>query len=665
MQEWLSVIPDNIPEFLQQYPRWVLWSLDGSGRKSPRSAHNRLDRAVDATKPKNWSSFQQAAQICADKRGFGLGFALGSVVDGPTFAGVDLDNCRDPKTGQIEEWAWNIISTFQSYTEISPSGRGVKIFCLGTLPEGATHSKVYKLEMYDSNRYFTVTGHHLAGTPTTIEPRQERLQNLHAWGWSRDLRKLLKLFGFVLLEDGESVYVKCPWADHHSTPDKIKDAKIWTTDGKVSGFSCLHTGCADKTIGSVYAFFGIKGGEHGDFITDHNGKILKDNQQNILLALDKFRIKVSHDIFSNRYFISEEGHGLRVLDDEILRHLWFEIDTQFHFRPSIEFFKEFLYETGDKNRIHPVRKYLDDLVWDGKPRLDTWLIEYGGAKDTEYVRRVGAIVLIAAVRRIRIPGCKFDELLIIESAQGLNKSSALRALCKDDSWFSDDLPLNVGAKEIIERTSGKWIIEAAELAGSRTAQVEHLKSMLSRQVDGPVRMAYARVSVERARSFIIIGTTNSKDYLKDSTGARRFWPVAVPKFNLEEIRKNRDQLWAEASIREKDGESIRLPERLWPAAGIEQEERRERDPWEEILANADIGDRCTTEDIWELLGIPIASRDSEKLRKIRIAMERLGYEGNKAVRAILNSDGSRSGKVVKGWIKKNLQGDMLEDSSVD
>src|SRR6185436_11555438 len=125
---------------------------------------------------------------------------------------------------------------------------------------------------------------------------------------------------------------------------------------------------------------------------------------------------------------------------------------------------------------------------------------------------------------------KYDEMVVWESEQGSLKSSAAQALCPEASWFSDDLPLNLKSQQLIESTLGKWIVEASDLAGKRKAEIEQLKAMLSRQVDGPARMAYAHFAVERLRHFIIIGTTNSKSYLNDSTGARRFWPAEVQQF---------------------------------------------------------------------------------------------------------------------------------------
>jgi len=183
------------------------------------------------------------------------------------------------------------------------------------------------------------------------------------------------------------------------------------------------------------------------------------------------------------------------------------------------------------------------------PRLNTWLIDWAKAEDTPYTRAVSAKPLLAAVRRVRRPGTKFDEMLVLEAPQGYNRSSALRILAVNDDWFTDDIPLNADSKVVIERLSGKWIAEASELKGMRRGDVEHLKAMLSRQVDR-ARLAYDRTPTEYPRQSIFIGTTNSATYLRDMTGDRRYWPVAVERFDLEALKANRDQLWAEAAHRE-------------------------------------------------------------------------------------------------------------------
>lgn len=398
-----------------------------------------------------------------------------------------------------------------------------------------------------------------------------------------------------------------------------------------------------KVINQISAWLG----HDADFLRTPDGLIVKDNQQNVRRAISLLGVELSYQEFAEKTLVSEEGKPPRLLDDRMLNSLWLRIDREHRFRPTFTFYEKVVMEMAFDNSFHPVRDYLNSLTWDKEPRINTWLATYGGAEDTTdnaesqtYLEAVSSIVLIAAVRRILYPGCKYDEMLVLESQQGLSKSSALRALCPYDEWFSDDLPLNCDAKEIIERTLGKWIIEASDLVGGRKADRDHLKSMLSRQIDGPARMAYARVPVERARQFIIIGTTNSSEYLADTTGARRFWPVKVGRFDVEGIIRDRDQLWAEAVSRVE--ESIRLKEGLWGDAGQHQEQRRSVDAWEEViqtvledLVPASSGRiHVATMDLWSALGIATAHRDLYGAKRIAEIMQRFGFE-----RTRVNVDG--------------------------
>lgn len=362
------------------------------------------------------------------------------------------------------------------------------------------------------------------------------------------------------------------------------------------------------------------------FSCDSNGKPTNISQRNIRTALGLLGVSVRHDTFADRLLVSGlEGHEL--LDDAALEHLWLLVDEKFFFRPTRDLFWTVVGVAARRNGFHPVRDYLDGLKWDGVPRLDKWLIDYGGAPDTEYVRAVGPIVLIAAVRRVRKPGVKFDEMLILESKQGADKSGTLEALAVKPEWFSDDLPLGADGKRVIEQTQGRWIVEAAELSGMRKADVEHLKSMLSRQVD-KARLAYGRMPVERPRQWIVVGTTNNHQYLKDLTGNRRFWPVATPLFDVKKLREDREQLWAEAAAREANGESIRLDPRFWGVAAVEQEERTVDDPWIEIIARV-LGDRegkILAADAWLLVGVPTGQATQEHNARLGKAMRALGWE---------------------------------------
>lgn len=370
-------------------------------------------------------------------------------------------------------------------------------------------------------------------------------------------------------------------------------------------------------------------GRDSDFIRDQHGRVVPRHQGNIKRALDMMGYHLTYNQFSDKPLLDE-----RPLEDREVNRVLLRIETEYHFQPPQQYFEMVLMDVCWQNSFHPVKDYLHSLTWDKQKRLETWLITCARAEDTPYVRAISSILLIAATRRIMQPGCKYDEMVMWESPQGGGKSSAAQALCPNPLWFSDDLPLNIDSKQMIEKTLGKWIVEASDLAGKRKTEQEQLKAMLSRQVDGPARLAYAHFPVERARHFIIIGTTNSPAYLNDPTGGRRFWPMKIKAFDVPWIIANRDQLWAEAVVREASGESIRLPESLWPEAGRQQEKRRENDPWEDMirgmLANVAPGSdglqRVSTGILWDALGIAIDRRDRMGALRISDVMHRLGFK---------------------------------------
>jgi len=371
-------------------------------------------------------------------------------------------------------------------------------------------------------------------------------------------------------------------------------------------------------------------GNEEDFLRDAKGNIIAKHQGNVIRAMRLLGHELSFNQFSESPLIDGQP-----MEDFLVEHIYLQIDNEFGFLPQWDFFKQVIRHEAWINGFHPVRQYLDSLVWDGVKRLDTWLIECAGVEDSRYTRTVSRLFLVAGVKRIKHPGCKYDEMMVWESTtQGTEKSSAAQALCPNASWFSDDLPLNVDSKQIMEKTLGKWIIEASDLSGKRKTDIDHLKATMSRQVDGPARMAYAHFPQTRPRHFVLLGTTNSTAYLNDATGARRFWPMTVKRFDVAWIRANRDQLWAEAVVAESEGESIRMPEDLWPAATEQQERRREIDPWESILyavlmnipPSHDGKRRVAANTLWDSLGIQVERRDRGGALRIADVMQRFGFK---------------------------------------
>lgn len=368
--------------------------------------------------------------------------------------------------------------------------------------------------------------------------------------------------------------------------------------------------------------------------------------RNTLLAIARLGLHCEYDEFHRRKVI--EGHTLQSFQGElsddgcaVLRN---EILQRFGFDPGKDHTREAANLHCLDNAHHPVRDYLAGLTWDRRPRVERWLIDYLGADDTPLNQAFGRLCLVAAVRRVRQPGCKFDTILVLEGPQGSGKSTAISILAGSDN-FSDQEILNLDPKAQMEAVEGVWIYELAELAGLRRADTTRVKAFASRTIDRG-RPAYGRFTEKRPRQFILIGTTNDEQYLLDATGNRRFWPVKTGEIGLEALRRDRDQLWAEAAFIEAGGASLTLDESLWEAAREQQAARMEEDPWLEILRNlstsrkdgqgleagADLTRfddhyRISTRKILQKLNIEMEHAMGWQLKRIAMCMKNLGYEG--------------------------------------
>jgi predicted P-loop ATPase len=259
-----------------------------------------------------------------------------------------------------------------------------------------------------------------------------------------------------------------------------------------------------------------------------------------------------------------------------------------------------------EHSFHPVRDYLERLCWDGKPRVRTWLHKYLGAEDNEYTNEIGTMFLIGMVARMLNPGCKLDYMLVLEGGQGTTRSTVCAILAGE--YFSDHMP-PIKGKECSQHLRGKWLIEVAELRAQSGASVDEFKEFLSRQIER-YRPPWGKKEVHEPRQCAFVGTTNKDTYLHDETGNRRFWPVKVGEIDLDALRRDRDQLFAEAVA------LFRADVHWWPDAGFEQqhivdeqETRFEVDAWEPLI-----------KDYLNILHLP------KRTTLNNIAVNVLGYE---------------------------------------
>lgn len=285
-------------------------------------------------------------------------------------------------------------------------------------------------------------------------------------------------------------------------------------------------------------------------------------------------------------------------------------------------------------RIHPVRQWLDGLVWDGRPRLQSLLSDFlicmasdneltgdavqraeAQARDAPYLAEVGKCTLLSAVARAYRPGCKVDHVTVFKGKQGILKSTAIAALCPEPRWFTDEIS-DLGTKDSAQDLLGKWIVELAELAATRKADREKLKAFITRSVDH-YRPSYGRRSQDFPRQCVFIGTTNADTFLVDETGNRRFWPVTVLEVDLEAIRRDRDQLWAEAVVLFKGGVQWWLDPEIEKRAAEVQAAHVVRDPWHEDVVRWATGKyEIKIEEALAHLGVETAKRTQRDQNRV-------------------------------------------------
>jgi predicted P-loop ATPase len=293
-----------------------------------------------------------------------------------------------------------------------------------------------------------------------------------------------------------------------------------------------------------------------------------------------------HDLFRDRWIVLESLPWHRDTNSS-----WTDIDES-----SLRYYIEKKYKLTGKDKLHdaltvsfedraynPVKEYIESVSWDGVDRVETLLIDYLGAEDNEYTRTVTRKALVAAVKRVYEPGCKFDYVLTLVGKQGIGKSLIIKKLGGE---YASDTLIDIKGKDAYEALDGVWLMEMGELAALKKSERETIKNYISKQED-TYRKAYARNVTVNKRKCIFIGTTNDNDFLDDSTGNRRFWIVSVDgDKSIKEVWKDLtesevSQLWSEALSLYRKGENVMyLPKEIAEQAQATQKEHTQTDAYE-------------------------------------------------------------------------------------
>jgi predicted P-loop ATPase len=313
----------------------------------------------------------------------------------------------------------------------------------------------------------------------------------------------------------------------------------------------------------------------------------------LILSHGVFKGVLAYDAFGNtevikkalpwrgRERIGREYEPWLGADDKRIQH-WF---SKVHKISSAKTIQNAFAEVVHRHMFHPIKAYIEATPWDGVPRAERLFAIYLGAADTHYTRQVTRKMLLAAVSRLYTPGCKFDQMLVLVGPQGAGKSSLLAKLGRE--WFSDSLR-TFENKEAGEHLQAGWIFEIGELSAMKKSEVEEVKAFLSKTEDR-YRVAFDRQVTEFPRKCVFFGTTNTKGFLRDVTGNRRFWPVEVfperaefshwSHFSESDVR----QIWAEVLCWFRVGEALELDHDARIEAERQQAAHMESDPRDGII----------------------------------------------------------------------------------
>ena len=606
---------ESIPAELRDKKAFVNWKMKEREKgKKTKIPVDREGKSIDVLDTNNQLDFETAKEIY-ETYGFGIGF----VIDPKNgLVGIDIDHCVDQE-GNISPLAQEILESCDSYAEFSPSGNGIHIWIMDSDIDGIhkCRNNEIGLEIYREKRYFTVTGDHIEGTSFTVMAREGVTRDLVGKyidnesknknssrkdsSISQDDQKIINLIrkskqGCLFHELFDLGKTDKYGGDDSSADMALMDILPFWTHGnhiqmeRIFSMSALakrdkwleRQDYRDRTIqAALSSWDGISYMDPKKEIVceeldlrckDGNIVSCAENFETILTEDSNLSGVLAYNIFENKIFRRKPTPWNSSLgewtdtDDAQLRSY---ISRKYNGLRNKNILYDSITVISKKNEYHPVREYFSSLDWDGIQRANSVFIDALNVKDDMYVRIITWYWLLAAVKRIMEPGCKFDYCLVLSGPQGTGKSTVLNRLGK--SWFNDSISTIEGKDALLQLHSGSWIIELGEMQATRKCENELIKSFISRNID-IVRMPYDKRPQKLSRSCVFAGTTNDTSPLRDNTGGRRFW-ILISDATCSDTPDRLsiltddyiDQIWAEvyyAYQKEKEhGEVNLLPPR--------------------------------------------------------------------------------------------------------
>lgn len=343
------------------------------------------------------------------------------------------------------------------------------------------------------------------------------------------------------------------------------------------------------------------------------------NMANALLYLERcseYKDKLWHDDFTGQ-MRTDNGSWTDLKTLQLLARMQSELGMH---RLSSTQVHDAVVCFATEHHKHQVRDWLDKLVWDKKERIGTFFPDYCGATRTASHFAFSSNFWVMLVHRIFEPGCQADYMVVLEGAQGIGKTRAFQTI--GGEWYAE-VGITADSEDFERQLQGKILVEIAELHSFSKADQSRIKQIITKRVDR-YREKYGRDAVDHPRQGILVGTTNETEWIKDQTGGRRFWPIKCGEIDIKGIARDREQFFAEAILRYREGDpGYYLPE----LEVIElQEQRREAEPWEELLKEKmTLIERITLVEAMALLGIPNERMDGRLSKRVAHALKRLGF----------------------------------------